>query len=197
MLRPTGSLPGDCVFASVSLTITTGSRPADIGLRERAAAEDRRSQRREIVRARHLKLRAANVRGRCRFADEREPLRHARSAEGRPVAGAHPDRLDAGQRADTAQHLVDVGVALRGRAVRILRRVVRDGNPDLREADARRIESGIDLQHAPEAAHQQARADEKHERDRNLRGDQRAAEAALAAPFAAVRGRPPSGCRRD
>jgi hypothetical protein len=27
MLRPTGSLPGDCVFASVSLTMTTGSVP--------------------------------------------------------------------------------------------------------------------------------------------------------------------------
>src|SRR6478752_2695719 len=28
MLRPTGSLPGDCVFASFSLTITTGSAPS-------------------------------------------------------------------------------------------------------------------------------------------------------------------------
>ena len=94
-----GILAGDCVFASVSLTITTGSAPADIGGGECPAAEDRRSQRREVVRARDLKLRAANVRGRCRFADEREPLRHARSAERRAVAGAHPDRFDAGQRA--------------------------------------------------------------------------------------------------
>ena len=50
----------------------------------------------------------------------------------------------------------------------------------------RRIEAGIDLQHAPEAAHQQARADEEHERDGDLRRDQRAAKAALAAPFAAA-----------
>ena len=73
--------------------------PGDVGIGECAAAEDRRSQRREIVGARHLKLRTANVSGRGRFADECEPLRHARSAERRSIAGAHPGRLDAGQRA--------------------------------------------------------------------------------------------------
>ena len=50
----------------------------------------------------------------------------------------------------------------------------------------RRIESGLHLQHAPEAAHEQAGADEEHERDRDFRRDQRAAEAALAAPRAAM-----------
>ena len=76
--------------------------------------------------------------------------------------------LDAGDLLDPAQHLVEVGVPL------LARRVPAVGI-DADRRRARRLEAHVDVEHADQAANQQARADQQHAGERDLRDDQRVA----------------------
>ena len=84
--------------------------------------------------------------------------------------------LDARRLPHAPQHVVDVRGALRGR---------RDAAVGI-DADrrrARRLESHLHVEHADQAANQQAGADEQHAREGDLRDDERVAHPGAAAAF--------------
>ena len=82
---------------------------------------------------------------------------------------------------DAANNFAKERGALLRRAIGIGAGIVGDGNPDLRRDDSVRIEAGLDLQHAPETAEQQACANQQDERERDLGDDQEARYAGVAA----------------
>ncbi len=107
---------------------------------------------------------------------ERRPARRAAERQ----AGDAADRLHAGQRGDALEH---APVEQHPRLVREVRaglRIVRLRQPEPRGQHRRGVEAEIDALQPPETLDQQRRADQQHQRERELADDEDAAQARRA-----------------
>ena len=185
--RPIGSWPGQNRFASFSSTMIehgAGARRARVAtLVEEAAAHELRAHRLEVARRDVHVLRRNHRLARLHLValgqDDAVVLVAAERNRRRRARGD-----DARQRANAPQRLV--GELYQ----RVVLRVARARQRDRRRQHAIGDKARLNRQHFAEAGEQQAGADEQHERERDLRDDERAAERARAAAGACRSGLP-------
>ena len=96
-----------------------------------------------------------------------------------------PDERHARQRLEAGEQIAVERQPVIGRLVFLRQR-------DLQREQVVRTEARIDREHREEAAQQQPRAERQHDRQRDFRDDQRAAQPALAAPGGGAAARRPS-----
>ena len=89
--------------------------------------------------------------------------------------------FDAGKRGGALVNVFEEAGAIGDDVVWIVLGVVGNRNPDLDGGEASGVEAGMDLQDAPEAAEEEARAGEKNDGEGDFGDDEEAGEASVAA----------------
>ena len=138
--------------------------------RERAAAKHRNRERFEVARRDHAIVR----RGRVARLQRRPPA----DVERQHVVATERQRLHGGGRLHAGLGLELGDQIVEERVMGLRRPVRRPRQRDLKREHALRLESRIDVDELVEAAQQQRRARQQHDRQRDLRDEQHAAHPA-------------------
>ncbi len=151
-----------------------------VGVGEVSSGEERDFQRVEVARTDRSKFGdwcSFGVRGTA-FDGEGDlvPRRYERQA----ATAADGGFFDTRQSGDAPQNFAHEGGALRSGEIAILVGIIGVREPHLRGDDVMRVEARTDLQELPEAAQEEAGADQKDQREGDFGGDQGAGDAHLA-----------------
>ncbi len=156
-----------------------GRRVCAVAVVEVSALEERHAHYAEVARAHSAQVRLGPRGGRLRQAEDARRARASVAAQGQV---AHLRRAaHARQRRRATQQLVVEGGGLHG-VCRARGRKLEGHRQEVLSPEA-----GVDREHAREALHQQPRAHEEHERERDLGDDEQVAHAARATRAGAAR----------